>query len=104
GRYQPDLGKSGPLTDQGSIFSRKRTALYEVHLDGLEYLTDLPSGGDTSYEGVILDGDTAYISYYTSPIKKDYSWILGMLSPSQVRMAKVDLSAMEALANQMEAK
>ena len=102
GRYQPDLGKSGPLTDQGSIFSRKRTALYEVRLDGLLYLTDLPSAGDTSYEGVILDGDTAYISYYTSPIKKDYSWILGMLSPSQVRMAKVDLQALEELADQMQ--
>ena len=102
GRYQPDLGKSGPLTDQGSIFSRKRTALYEVRLDGLLYLTDLPSAGDTSYEGVILDGDTAYISYYTSPIKKDYPWIFGMLSPSQVRMAKVDLQALEELADQMQ--
>jgi len=102
GRYQPDLGKSGPLTDQGSIFSRKRTALYEVRLDGLAYLTDLPSAGDTSYEGVILDGDMAYISYYTSPIEKDYSWILGMLSPSHVRMAKVDLQALEALADQMQ--
>ena len=102
GRYQPDLGKSGPLTDQGSIFSRKRTALYEVRLDGLRYLTDLPSAGDTSYEGVILDGDTAYVSYYTSPIEKDYSWILGMFSPSQVRMAKVDLRAMEALADRAQ--
>jgi hypothetical protein len=102
GRYQPDLGKSGPLTDQGSIFSRKRTALYEVRLDGLGYLTDLPSAGDTSYEGVILDGDTAYVSYYTSPIEKDYSWILGMFSPSQVRMAKVDLRAMEALADRAQ--
>ena len=102
GRYQPDLGKSGPLTDQGSIFSRKRTALYEVRVDGLRYLTDLPSAGDTSYEGVILDGDTAYVSYYTSPIEKDYSWILGMLSPSQVRMAKVDLQALEALADQAQ--
>lgn len=102
GRYQPDLGKSGPLTDQGSIFSRKRTALYEVRLDGLAYLTDLPSAGDTSYEGVILDGDTAYISYYTSPTEKDYSWILGMLSPSHVRMAIVDLQALEALADQTQ--
>ena len=102
GRYQPDLGKSGPLTDQGSILSRKRTALYEVRLDGLVYLTDLPSAGDTSYEGLILVGNTAYISYYTSPIDKDYSWILGMLSPSQVRMAKVDLPALEALADQVQ--
>jgi hypothetical protein len=103
GRYQPDLGHSGPLTDQGSALSRKRTALFEVRSDGLAYLSDLPSDGDTSYEGVILDGDTAYISYYTSPINHDYAWILGMLSPSQVRMAKVDLKALEALADQTPA-
>jgi len=100
GRYQPDLGRSGPFTGQGSALSRKRTSLFEVRLDGLAYLTDLPSAGDTSYEGVVLDGDTAYISYYTSPIDRDYAWILGMFSPSAVRMAKVDMAAMEALANQ----
>jgi hypothetical protein len=100
GRYQPDLGRSGPLTNQGSALSRKRTSLFEVRLDGLVYLSDLPSAGDTSYEGVVLDGDTAYISYYTSPIDHDYAWILGMFSPSAVRMAKVDLAAMEALADQ----
>ena len=100
GRYQPDLGTSGPLTDQGSILARKRTSLFEVRLDGLAYLTDLPSDGDTAYEGLVIDGDTAYISYYTSPIDHDFAWILGMLSPSQVRMAKVDLKILEELANQ----
>ena len=103
GRYQPDLGRSGPLTDQGSILARKRTSLFEVRLDGLAYLTDLPSDGDTSYSGLVLDGDTAYISYYTSPISHDYAWILGMLTPSQVRMAKVDLKILEELANQTAA-
>ena len=103
GRYQPDLGRSGPLTDQGSILARKRTSLFEVRLDGLAYLTDLPSDGDTSYSGLVLDGDTAYISYYTSPISHDYAWILGMLAPSQVRMAKVDLKILEELANQTSA-
>jgi hypothetical protein len=103
GRYQPDLGSSGLLTDQGSILARKRTSLFEVRLDGLAYLTDLPSNGDTAYEGLVMAGDTAYISYYTSPINHDYSWILGMLSPSQVRMAKVDLKVLEELANQTPA-
>ena len=103
GRYQPDLGRSGPLTDQGSILARKRTSLFEVRLDGLAYLTDLPSDGDTSYSGLVLDGDTAYISYYTSPISHDYAWILGMLTPSQVRMAKVDLRILEELADQTSA-
>jgi hypothetical protein len=103
GRYQPELGHSGPLTDQGSILARKRTSLFEVRLDGLAYLTDLPSDGDTAYEGLVQVGDTAYISYYTSPIDHDYAWILGMLSPSQVRMAKVDLKVLEELADQTSA-
>ena len=103
GRYQPDLGYSGPLTDQGSILARKRTSVFEVRLDGLAYLTDLPSDGDTAYEGLVLAGDTAYISYYTSPIDHDYAWILGMLMPSQVRMAQVDLKVLEELANQTSA-
>ncbi len=103
GRYQADLGHSGPLTDQGSVLARKRTSLFEVRTDGLAYLTDLPSDGDTSYEGVIIVGDKAYISYYTSPINHDYAWILGMASPSQVRMAVVDLKAMQALADQTQA-
>jgi hypothetical protein len=104
GRYQPDLGSSGPLTDQGSILSRKRTSLFEVGQDGLAYLTDLPSDGDTSYVGLVVNGDTAYASYYTSPINHDYAWILGMISPSQIRMAKMDLKALEALANKTSAK
>ena len=61
GRYQPDLGVSGPLTDQGSVLARKRTAIYEVREDGLAYLTDLPSNGDTSYVGLVMDGDTVYV-------------------------------------------
>jgi hypothetical protein len=88
------------LTSQGSVLARKRTSLFEIRTDGLAYLTDLPSAGDTSYTGVVIAGDTAYISYYTSPIDRDYSWILGMLTPSAVRMAKVDLLALEALAIQ----
>jgi hypothetical protein len=104
GRYQPDLGHSGALTDQGSILSRKRTSLFEVRTDGLAYITDLPSAGDTSYTGVVIAGDTAYISYYTSAILRDYSWILGMFSPSAVRLAKVNLLALEAVANQTPAK
>jgi hypothetical protein len=104
GRYQPDLGKSGPLTAQGSVLARKRTALYEVREHGLAYLTDLPSAGDTSYVGVIVDGDAAYATYYTSRVDRDYPWIIGMLRPSVVMMAKIDLRAMQALAGQVEAR
>lgn len=102
GRYQPNPGKEGPLTDQGSCLARKRTSIFEVRETGLAYLTDLPSDGDTSYVGLVVKGDTAYASYYTSPINHDFVWLMGMLSPSQVRMAQIDLPAMEALANQTQ--
>jgi hypothetical protein len=104
GRYQPGLGQTGPLTDQGSCLAPKRTSLFEVRMDGLAYLTDLPSDGDTSYVGLVMNGDTAYASYYTSPINHDWVWLMGMLSPSSVRIAKIDLTAMEALANQVGAR
>ncbi len=98
GRYQP--GPRGPLTRLGSIFSRKRTALFLVREDGLVWLTDLPSAGDTSYAGAVVQGDTLYVSYYTSPIGRDYPWILGMLSPSEIRIARVSLPDLERLAGQ----
>jgi len=104
GRYQPDLGKSGPLTSQGSGLARKRTSLFEVREDGLAYITDLPSDGDTSYAGLVMDDDYAYVSYYTSPLNHDYGWILGMFSQTSVRMAKINLAAMEAAANRIESK
>lgn len=103
-RYQPDLGGSGPLTAQGSCLARKRTALFEVREYGLAYITDLPSAGDTSYVGLVMDGDYAYASYYTSPIEHDYAWIMGMFLPTSVRMAKIDLKAMEAEADGLTAK
>ena len=52
----------------------------------------------------VIDDDYAYASYYTSPINHDYGWILGMFSPTSVRMAKIDLKAMKTLADQTEAK
>ncbi len=96
GRYQPD--PKGPFTWQGSIFSRKRTSLFLVTEDGLIRLSDLPSAGDTSYAGVVVEGDQVIISYYTSNIRKDYPWILGMMLPTDIRIAKVDLPSLEALA------
>ncbi len=96
GRYQPDPG--GPFTRQGSIFSRKRTSLFLVREDGLIRLSDLPSAGDTSYAGVVVRGDDLYICYYTSAIDRDYPWLLGMVLPSSIRIAKVDLPSLETLA------
>ena len=72
--------------------------------DGLVYLTDLPSAGDTAYTGVVLQDNQAYICYYTSELQKDYPWIIGMLEPSRIHMAKVDLSKLEALAEELPAR
>jgi len=97
GRRQ--LGPRTVFTELGSIFSRKRTSIFLVREDGLFYLTDLLSAGDTSYAGVVLNSTELYVSYYTSDITKDYPWILGMIADSDIRMAKVNLTALAARAN-----
>jgi hypothetical protein len=96
GRYQP--GRRGFFTGLGSIFSRKRTSLFLVKESGLTYLSDLPSAGDTSYTGVVIRGDDLYVSYYTSDIDRDFPWIMGMLAPSDIRVARIALPSLEALA------
>ncbi|NPV55132.1 MAG: exo-alpha-sialidase [Anaerolineae bacterium] len=96
GRFQPVL--SEPFSRQGGVLSRKRTALYVVEPGGLIRLGDLPSAGDTSYGGVALRGDDLYLCYYTSDIRRDPPWLIGMVLPSEIRMARLSLSQLEALA------
>jgi hypothetical protein len=96
GRYQAD--RLPGLSEQGSVFSRKRTSLFLVREDGLTYLSDLPSSGDTSYAGAVVLGDVAYVSYYTSLTSRDYPWIVGMLSPTDIRMARISLPSLARLA------
>ncbi|MBN1881171.1 MAG: exo-alpha-sialidase [Deltaproteobacteria bacterium] len=86
------------LNNTGSILGKKRTSLFLVREDHMVRLTDLPSTGDTSYPGLVIRGDTAYVCYYTSSVNRDYPWILGMLSPSDIMMAVIDLEAAERLA------
>ncbi|HEY9159812.1 MAG TPA: hypothetical protein VIS94_01820 [Desulfomonilia bacterium] len=93
GRYNPY--RPGPVNYFGSIFAKKRTSLFLVTPTGLARLTDLPSAGDTSYNGVVIRDGFAYISYYTSNIKRDWPWLMGMVSASDIRIAKVDLAALE---------
>lgn len=96
-RYQ--IGPRTFFTELGSVFSGKRTSIFLVNeTTGLTRLTDLPSAGDTSYAGVVKNGTELIVSYYTSDITKDYSWLLGMVSDSDIRMAKIDLTALNALA------
>lgn len=101
GRYQDGTAWPAP---QGSCLARKRTSLFEVRADGLVRLTDLPSSGDTSYGGVVVEGDGAWASYYSSPVERDWAWILGMFSPSAVRMARLDLAAAAAKAAGLSAR
>lgn len=96
GRYQP--GRVPVFSERGSIFSKKRTSLFVVEPEGLTYLSDLPSAGDTSYAGAVILGDAMYVCYYSSPIDRDYPWILGMLTRTNIRMAKIFLPSLEALA------
>lgn len=96
-RFQPDLDVL--LYQQGSFFSRKRTALYLITEQGLIRLSDLPSAGDTSYAGVVIRGDEAYISYYSSPILQDFPWVLGVLSRSAIYIVKVNLTKLSSLAD-----
>jgi hypothetical protein len=97
GRYQPKIDRF--LRRQGSIFTIKRTALFVVDPDkGLRYLSDLPSTGDTSYAGIVLRDRTLYTCYYTNRVDRDYIWIEGMLAPSEIRMAKIDLGCIAELA------
>ncbi|MGC8846518.1 MAG: hypothetical protein ACP5QY_11785, partial [Candidatus Hydrogenedens sp.] len=83
-----DYNNTGPLWYMGSILNRKRTSLWYVELEGLKWLTDFPSAGDTAYGGVAMRGENIYICYYSSPITRDYPWIIGMLKQTDILMLK----------------
>ncbi len=88
-RYDPE----GPRSWYGmsSILGRKRTALYRVSEDALVRLTDLPSNGDTSYPGIVKKDGDLYVSYYTNDTAREYPWLLGLVRPSDVMMARIPL-------------
>jgi len=90
----------GPFRYYGSIFAKKRTALFEVTDHGLMFLSDLPSSGDTSYGAVVVRDGSVYACYYTSNVFRDCPWIIGMVSPSEIRMVKFAADRLEALAAQ----
>lgn len=89
GRYDPDGHDS--WYGMSSLLGRKRTALYRVSEDRLEHLTDLPSSGDTSYAGAVILDDNLYVSYYTSDINRDYPWVIGLVTPSDIMLARISL-------------
>ena len=89
----------GGASHNGSAWGAKRTSLYLVLPDRLVYLSDLPSNGDTAYAGVVVEEDTVLVSYYTSPIGRDYIWLMGMLSNSSIEMARFKIEDLERLAD-----
>jgi len=106
-RAQP--GARAGLGRLGSVFARKRTALWWIDpgretpgggegAPRIVWLSDLPSAGDTSYAGAVLRGRSLYTDYYTSRIDRDYPWLLGMLLATDIRLARVELAALHALA------
>lgn len=96
GRFQPE--RDAFLFRQGSILSRKRTSLFRVHEGRLLYLSDLPSSGDTSYGGIVIQEGKAHIAYYSSVVNRDYPWIMGMFGRSGIRVLRIDVSSLAALA------
>jgi hypothetical protein len=101
-RYEPEA--RGGVFETGSILGRKRTALYLVEPGTLRVLGILPSDGDTAYAGVVLQDGWLYVSYYTSRVDRDYPWILGMLSPSEIRIARLPLATLARLADAARGK
>jgi hypothetical protein len=96
-RFQP--GPRRWPTRLGSVWSRKRTAIFRVEPERLVYLSDLPSAGDTSYAGVVLRDGSLWTEYYTSRIDRDYPWLLGMFLPTDLRMARIPLEALLAVSD-----
>jgi hypothetical protein len=91
GRNQPQV--ADPFHKPGSAFAKKRTAVFLVkeNGEGLIHLTDLPSCGDTSYAGVAFANGRIFISYYTNDPRRDYPWLLGMLLPTRIQMAEIEI-------------
>jgi hypothetical protein len=59
----------------------------------MSYISDLPSSGDTAYEGVVIRNDRLYASYYSNDLKTDNAWILGMLTPTDIYMINMSISS-----------
>jgi hypothetical protein len=92
GRYQPE--QDSLLFQMGGVLSKKRTSLYIVEETGLTYISDLPSAGDTSYAGVVLDNGTVFTCYYTSNTYSDYPWVIGMLASSNIEFVELNATSL----------
>lgn len=58
---------TAPVSGPGRVEPTRATVLFELARDGaVSDLVTLPSGGDTGYPGLALDGDELLVAYYTS--------------------------------------
>jgi len=80
---------------------KKRTALYELggDLDGgpitVTELAELPSAGDTAYAGqASIDDDHVLVTWYSSDVVDDQSWVLAIFLPADIWQATIDFSAL----------
>jgi hypothetical protein len=102
GRYDPE--DRGSWYGISSVLGRKRTAVYEVTPEELRLLTVLPSAGDTSYAGAVLKDGSLYASYYTNDPARDVPWVMGLILPSDIYVARIPLDKLEALADRIAAE
>jgi hypothetical protein len=70
------------------------TRLWELGEGGTQVLLDLPSGGDTSYCGLVAEGERAFlVSWYSQHEFLDRPGFVLAEGPSAVYLARVELSA-----------
>lgn len=90
--------RPGATAETHRWLSRSRTSLYRVDPEGLIYLTDLPSAGETGCAGIALMGGTSFLAYTTSPVERDFPLALGRWLGKELRVAKFPLSALASSA------
>ncbi len=84
-----DPGDPGDADDPGKIVDR-RTSIWRVEEDGVVHVLDLPSGGDTSYVGVVRQEDGALLLSYYSQHEVE-TGEKHFLYPANIYLAKVRL-------------
>ncbi|MDZ4860973.1 MAG: hypothetical protein SGI88_18515 [Candidatus Hydrogenedentes bacterium] len=98
-RYKGDIyAVAGiPLRANNRIsnaLGRRRTEIYRVQPGAIEWITDLPSGGDTAGAAIVVQGDQAFGSYYSSDVSRDWPQFLGEMLPTEIHSVEIDLTSL----------
>jgi len=70
-----------------------KTMLWSLEGKELRHLLTLPSGGDTSYPGMVRDGDTLWMSYYSEHESQDDEGYRQGGGPARIYLAELAVSA-----------